>query len=353
MEQNPPPHNVVIDWSADYTHYICDQFRVPRNRAEGLLQQYLNLMARGHPQQPAASSYEQPIIYPEPPDPLHQVLIREQHLNPHLDPRLKNQPLSDSGPSSPHHEPFIREQPQDPHLATQFQDQPMSYSEPSSTRCEPLPREQLQDPHLATQLQDQPMSHSARFSSHYETDGGDEADDLSTLMATTAPNEAPRTQFFPYDQQPWNNMNIDSGFPEAAAPSSSQTRTPNPTTVGTITDYDPLWVQKDNVDPVQVENFNSAMQFDTLCSQGVIKLDDVLTFQVSVTTNGQEEETEAHLKVELHSLLADTHGANLTRSQAIHDAQPLLEGTRTSQSASSAIRVSDTLRLRPAEVRLP
>lgn len=49
MEQNPTPNNVVIDWLADYTHFICDRFSFPHDQAKELLQQYLDLIASGDP----------------------------------------------------------------------------------------------------------------------------------------------------------------------------------------------------------------------------------------------------------------------------------------------------------------
>ena len=294
MEQNRLPNQRTIDWLVDYTRYIRDRLAIPHNQAEGLLHQYLDLTARGPAQQLAVPSYQQPTSYPEPPNPHHQPFTWGQHQNPHLDPRLNNQPLSYSGSSNRHHEPFIMEQSQNPHLPMRILNQPLSNSGPSSQRHEPLIRGQPQDRHLATH---QPMTHSAHFSRHHETYGGDETGDLFTPMATATPNEAPRPQFSHYDQNPSSNMTLDSGFSPAAGPSSSQTQTTNPAPVGTIEDYDPLWVQKENVDPVQVEEFKSAMNFETLLLQGAIKLDDVLIFQVSVTTNGREEETEAYLQV--------------------------------------------------------
>ena len=49
--------------------------------------------------------------------------------------------------------------------------------------------------------------------------------------------------------------------------------------LGSIEDYDPLWVQKGNVNPKIVEDFKSRISFDTLFSYSVIRPGDVLTLK--------------------------------------------------------------------------
>lgn len=232
MDQNHAPRDVIIDWLADYTHFICDQFGVPHDQADGLLQQYLDLTARAPHQQPVISLSEEPVGYPD--------------------------------PSNHHYAPLIH---------------PIS--------------------HLPLHLQTQASSYSAPLSPHDETSAREETNHSSNPMAMTALTTSPLWQFYPHDQQPWNSMTMNSDFLEAGAPSPSrpQTQTFNQTPIGKITDYDPLWVQKDNVNPDQVRDFQSRMKFDTMFYHGVIKLGDVFTFQVLVSANGQYKKTEAHLKI--------------------------------------------------------
>ena len=118
---------------------------------------------------------------------------------------------------------------------------------------------------------------------------------MAISAATTARFDAPPGPFSLYDQQLGGLS--DSNIPDSSALSVLLTGPPNKTPIGRITDYDPLWVQHNNVDTTMVENFRSRMKFDTLFSQEVIKTGDTLTFQVSASANAQHGETEAHLTV--------------------------------------------------------
>lgn len=259
MEQNSVPNQIITDWLADYTHFICDQFGVSHDRADGLLQQYLELTAR------VTLPSEQPAGYSELSNPGYEPLIREQQPESHLPPHIQNHLLSDSAPSDPHHEPFIREQ----HHSSR------------------LP------PHLQTQS----PSYPAPVSRHHEPHAGEETDHSSNPMAMTAPITLPPMQFSPYDHQTWNNTTMYSDSSEVGAPSRPQTQTLNQKPVGKVRDYDPLWVQKNNVDPDKVRDFISPMKLDDLLRYRVIKLGDIFTFQVSVSANGQDETTEAQFQV--------------------------------------------------------
>lgn len=233
MEQNPPSNQAILDWLADYTHFICDQFRLPHEQANGLLQQYLNLTTLTPPHQSATSPYQQCTTNPEPPT---------------------------------------------PQQSTHF-------------------GEQLPSAHLATHFPHTPPSYSAAPSSYYESCVRDEADHASNSAAITTPNAEPQGPFSPYGLQLDNMMTVDSDSQQRSAPSSQSTNSQDGTAIGGIKDYDPLWVQHNNVDPAVVKNFQSSMKFDTLFTNGVIKIGDILTFQILLHTNGKDIKTEVHLEV--------------------------------------------------------
>ena len=239
MEQTSPSNQAILDWLADYTHFICDQFNFPHEQANGLLQQYLNLTTVAPPQQSATSPYEQPTIYPEPPNPQQSMHFGEQ----------------------------------------------------------------LQSSHLATHLQYTPLNHPAAPSPYQESCIRKEADHAFNSAAITTSNTVPQGPFSPYYQQ-LDNRTVNSGSPQGSASSPQPTEPPNQTAIGSIKDYDPLWVQHNNVDPAAVENLQSNMKFDTLFTKGVIKMGDILTFQVLSKINGQDIKTEAHLEVGRRSPLA-------------------------------------------------
>ncbi|KAL9066387.1 MAG: hypothetical protein Q9161_007606 [Pseudevernia consocians] len=249
MEQKFPPHHVIVDWLADYTHFICDHFSLPHDQADGLLQQYLNPTARGPPQQSTTSPYEQSSGSPEVPN-----LYPEAH---------------------------FQEQRPNPYLATHLT--PLNHPVPSN-------------PYLATRLM--PLNHPVPSNPHHEARVEGDADHLSSSWGMLARNTTSQSQFVAYDQQPGNMMTTNLDLPEASITPPQPTQTLNQTPIGSITDYDPLWIQNNNVDPLRVTQFRSDTKFDTLFSQRVIKLGDVLIFQVSTTTtNGQTQKTEAHLKI--------------------------------------------------------
>ena len=286
MEQNFPPHHVIVDWLADYTHFICDHFSLPRDQADGLLQQYLNPTARGPPQQPTTSPYEQSSGSSEAPN-----LYPEAHF-----------------------------------------------------------QEQLPNPYLATYLM--PLNHPVPSNPHHDARVEEDADHLSSSRGMLARNTTSQGQFVAYEQQPGNMMTTNSDLPEASITSPQPTQTLNQTPIGSITDYDPLWIQNNNVDPLRVTQFRSDMKFDTLFSQRVIKLGDVLIFQVSTTTtNGQTQKTEAHLKVSVHSFpLEQASSSPEHRSLAHHEAQQGPVCTPISPSAWPTLRGCNTRKRKPAAV---
>lgn len=242
MEQTPPLNQVIGIWLADYSHFICDRLSLPRDQAGELLQEYLDLTARDPSQQPVASPYEQPTSYPEPPTPYHATHHREQPLN--LDAPTRQQtldPIHSQGPN-PNHETYDKENP--------------------------------------------PQS--------------------STSMALTVSNTIRQAPFPPGDPQSGGIVPINANISEPGAPLPPLLPQPippvNQTPIGSIWEYDSLWVQHNNEDPAAVERFSSAMKVDTLLSAGVMKIGDVLTFQVSVPGHSQPLQTEAHLSVRLKSL---------------------------------------------------
>lgn len=161
---------------------------------------------------------------------------------------------------------------------------------------------------------------SAPLRPHFEANARDEADHLFNTTAFMTPNTTSRDHASPYDQQSDSIMTEDQDFSEAGAAFQQQPQTLNQSFIGSISDYDPLWIQNNNVDPLLLQKFQSAMKFVTLFSQGAIKLGDVLTFQISMKIDGQSQETKAHLKVNVHSLPLATHHTHPIRSQARHEA---------------------------------
>lgn len=238
-----------------------------------------------------------------------------------------------------------------------FPQQPVTSLSEQPTRCpvfqrsyhEAYSREQAPIPHLATCSQDQPLSYSTLYSPHHEGQFEEEANQSSNSMGLLAHNATAQGELDTYDRQQDNMTTIDPDLLETS--SSQQTQTLNQTSVGNITDYDPLWVQNNGVDPLRVGMFKSAMKFDALFRQGVITFGDVLTFQVSIYANGQNERTEAHFKVKVYSLLPDIHNSHPTRSQALHEAKA--DSIPISRSASSTLRALNIPRLRPAEAQMP
>ena len=244
MEHQPASDQTIASWLRDYTHFICDQLRLPHDQGEGFLQQYLHLTVGGDPpqkQQQPASSLEQgrptggdpktpPAACPYPPLP-------EQSPS-HPIAGGQGLPLSDAGPSNWHHEA------------------PLMWEEAHGASSNP------------------------------------------TNM--TAPNAAVWGPFTAYDQQQPDPTASDLNLPTGTtSPLMQQSSAPySQIPIGTVADYDPLWVQRNNYDPALVETYQSRMKYDTLTNNGVLKHGDVLTFQVSVpAANGENVKTEAHLTV--------------------------------------------------------
>lgn len=237
MEANqcPPPNQVIVDWLADYTRFLCASFGLPHNQADELLQHYLNLTTRDLPGPPTSPPVQQSTTYPPIPCPDHIAQFQEQSPNHSLTTHFPNLPLSDSAHSSPHH----------------------------------------------------------------EAHAGEGVDSSYSSVTSTARNATRQGQFSPYDQHPGNMTSTDSNSSMTGTPSLQSTLPLIQTPIGSIAEYDPLWIQHENNDPVIVENFQSGMKWDVLFRSEVIKIGDVLTFQVSVLSKGELATTEAHLTVRL------------------------------------------------------
>ena len=145
-------------------------------------------------------------------------------------------------------------------------------------------------------LQNLPVSNSGHSNLPHEHSIGEEDNHLSNPAAMTAPDVTSQRVFSSYDQQAGETTS-DLDVPETISPSVQSTGPSNRNPIGSIADYDPLWVPHNNVDANTVKNHHTSMKFDTLFTHNVIKLGDILTFQVSVNANGQNVHTEAHLMV--------------------------------------------------------
>ena len=232
MGQKLISDDLIIYCLGDYTHFICDQFGIPHDRADGLLQQYLDRTVQGSPPQLARSPYEESTKYPE---------------------------ILDFHPNIPY-----QEQPQSSTLASDLCNFPLSYEAPSSPQCV----------------------------SYIE-----EADHSFHVPDLTAPDAKSQRLFLHNDQKSADMMTTDSDL-SGNNPISTQSReTSDGSPIGSIRDYNPLWVQHNNIDHSEVENFRSPMKFDTLFTNRIITLGDSLTFKVSASTDGHVRMTEAHLKV--------------------------------------------------------
>lgn len=234
MSQGSPEDRLVVKWLADYTHFMCDRLNFPHDQGAGLLQEYLELTARASAQQPSASRYEKASSYPDIPASLHETQLAEH----------------------------------------------------------------LLDPHLATHTQDRPAIYLEGLDRHDDVSTGNNADHLSNSMAIEASSSLPQLQSHPNNQHSGGMMPMDPRQSESSNPlpqpiQAMQDREP----IGSVNEYDPLWVQEGNVDPEIVMGFQSRMKFDTLFRHGVIRPGDVLTLQVTIPNNGGDTETEAHLTV--------------------------------------------------------
>ncbi len=174
-------------------------------------------------------------------------------------------------------------------------EQPTSYPDIPSPPHYTFSQEQPSSAHLAADLREVPLGNQASLFSH-ESYTGKDTNHLFNVTATTTHSKTPLGLPVPCDEQS-DNMMADSSLPETEAPSPQLNQPSKRTAIGSIKDYDPFWVQHENIDPNTVESFSSAMKFEQLVRKNVIKLGDILTFPVSVSINGQSKETEAHLKV--------------------------------------------------------
>ncbi len=174
-------------------------------------------------------------------------------------------------------------------------EQPTSYPDVPSSQHYTFTQEQSSSAHLAADLREVPLGKQASLSPH-DSYTGEETNQLFNVTATTTHNETSPGLPLPYDGQS-GNMMTGSSFLGTKVPSPQSNQLLETTSIGSIKDYDPFWVQHENVDPNTVESFPSAMKFENLVGTNVIRFGDILTFPVSMSINGQSEETEAHLKV--------------------------------------------------------
>ena len=234
MEQNTVSHEVILDWLTDYSYFLCDRLGVPLDQVDGLLEQYFTVKANGHPQEIAAPALEQPDTCPELPDPQLDTNVQEQSSNTFTPTEPQTLPLSQLVPIDEDDEAHVGE-----------------------VEANLLPRSQSPSPPSISLL----------------TQASPESQQLGSMSA----------------------MDLDS--PGTKGPSPPSTQPPNETLFSSITSYDPRWVQHENLDPTTVENFKSNLKFEALFSQNVIKIGDILTFQVIARFNEQDENTTALLKV--------------------------------------------------------
>ncbi len=156
--------------------------------------------------------------------------------------------------------------------------------------------------HHVTYLQEQPSIYSASSDMYHKTrNEGETAGSFDSAVFnsnTLTPFDAmPQGQVSPYYQQSDSNMMIDSSFSEASTQSLQRSQTTMPTYNGKYVGYDPLWAQTNDETILRVQKIKTKMKFAEIFSGRVVKINDVLTFKVSVLENGEDIETEAHLKV--------------------------------------------------------
>lgn len=155
-----------------------------------------------------------------------------------------------------------------------------------------------------TCLQKQPSIYSVSSNIYLKTRNEEETagsfDSTVINYNTSTPFDAtPRGQVSPYNQQSDSNMMIDSSFSVASTQSLQRSQTTMPIYKGKYVGYNPLWAQTNDETILRVQNSKTKMKFAEIFSGRVIKINDVLTFKVSVLENGEDLQTEAHLKVTL------------------------------------------------------
>ena len=234
MNQGTLEDHVLLNWLQTYTCYICDSLNLPQNQGTGLLEEFLRLPARVSAQEPFTPPYEQPA----------------------------------------------------------------SHTETTDSRCETRHEQHLMNPGLATHTQDQAISPRESCDRHYDASTGYNTKYQSKSMAIETSSSPPKLQSYPDNQHSGGMMPMDLGQSESSHQlSQSIQAVVDRAPIGSITDYDPLWVQKENVNSEIVEGFTSKINFDSLFSSSVIRTGDVLTVQVIIPKNGSGTETEAHLTV--------------------------------------------------------
>ena len=183
-----------------------------------------------------------------------------------------------------------------PHPASSLYGYPRACPEMPVSHHSTLSQEQSPSALLEHDLQNLPMSNTGPSNLPHEHSIGEEVNHVSNSTVMTPPNVMPQGLFSSYDQQ-HGQITSDLDVPDTISSSMQSTGPSNHYPIGSVADYDPLWIQHNNVDPNTVTNHYTSMKFDTLFSNHVIRLGDVLTFQVTVTADGQLLQTEAHLQV--------------------------------------------------------
>ncbi|KAM0794371.1 hypothetical protein BDR22DRAFT_827002 [Usnea florida] len=234
MDQGTLEDHLLLDWLQNYTCYICDRLNIPQDQGTGLLEGYLKLPARTSAEQSSASAYKQPAS----------------------------------------------------HLGT------------TNSHYETRHPQHLTKPGLATYTQDQAMIPHETYDRHDDASTGYNTNPQSNLMAPETSSSLLRPHSYPKIQRSDGLMPMNLGQSESSHQLSQpiqavKDRAP----LGSIEDYDPLWVQKGNVNPKIVEDFKSRISFDTLFSYSVVRPGDVLTVQVTVPNGGDVTYTEAHLRI--------------------------------------------------------
>ena len=234
MNQGTLEDHVLLDWLQAYTCYVCDRLNLPQNQGTGLLEEFLRLPARVSAQEPFTPPYEQPA----------------------------------------------------------------SHTGTTDSRCETRHEQHLTNPGLATHTQDQAISPRESSDRHDDAITEYDTDYLSKSMAIETSSSLPQLRSYPKNQRSGGMMPMDLGQSESSHQLSQPIQAvKDGVSLGSIKDYDPLWIQKGNVNPEIVNSVPSSLKFDTLFSSSVIRPGDVLTVQVTIPNNGGGTETEAHLTV--------------------------------------------------------
>ena len=197
-------------------------------------------------------------------------------------------------------------------LLQQYLDRTVKGSSPQPARSldvEPTEHPEILDSNHNTPCHEQPSctslaSAACNLLQRYEAPSSPqqesyirEADHSINVTGLTAPDANSQGLSLRNDQHSADMMITESDQSENNPLSTQSSEPLDRTPIGSIKDYDPLWVQHNNIDTSEVEAFKSPMKFETLFHSRVITIGDVLTFQVCISTEGQERMTEAHLQV--------------------------------------------------------